>query len=39
MSFYVYNTFFRYIVNAYIVILVIKTTSYKSIDKFKAWIT
>lgn len=32
------NTFFRPVVDAYIVILLTETNGYKSIDEFKAWV-
>lgn len=35
-NFHICNTYFRHVINAYIVALLIKTTSHKNIDKFKA---
>ena len=37
-NFHVCNTFFRHVINAYIVALLMKTTGHKDIDKFKAWV-
>lgn len=37
-NFHKYNIFFRYVINAYLVILIVKTINYKDIDKFYLWI-
>lgn len=37
-NFYAYNTFFKHVVDTHIIALFMKTTSYKDIDKFKAWV-
>lgn len=37
-NFHICNTFFKHIIDVYIVVLLIETTGHKSIDKFKSWV-
>lgn len=37
-NFHAYNIFFRHVVDAYIIILLIEITNHKGIDEFKAWV-